>query len=95
MEIIKKGEYPENNKIICEKCKCEFKYYDSEIITDMTSPEVEDFLGGFGVHKYVRCPTCNNVCTISCEFTKYEPFKWFKNFINKFKIRKEDKQNGK
>lgn len=72
MKIIKNGTYPENNKIKCEKCGCEFQYYDTEIITDMTTPDEEDMFNGFGVHKYLKCPTCKAICTISCNFTPKE-----------------------
>lgn len=67
-QIIKKGKYPEKNKITCEGCGCLFQYYNKEVVIDMTTPDEQSFLGGFGVHKYIRCPQCNEVCTISCEF---------------------------
>lgn len=72
MKILKDGIYPEENIITCKKCGCEFQYYDTEIITDITTPEEESFLGGFGVHKYLKCPTCNEICTISTNFMKHK-----------------------
>lgn len=85
-KILKDGEYPEENKIICEECKCEFQYYNSEVKTDITTPDEQDFLGGFGVHKYINCPCCNYVCTISCEFEKNKSIKeWLHGRFNKSK----------
>ena len=43
MEVIKNGTYPEENTVICKECSCEFKYYNSEIITDMTTPDEQSF----------------------------------------------------
>ena len=83
MLIVKPGEYPVDNLCTCDKCGCEFYYYDSEVHTETTTPDEEDFLGGFGVHKYVECPECNDQVTITWTFTEHE--NWIDNFINRIK----------
>lgn len=82
-KIIKNGEYPEQNKIECEDCGCIFLYYNSEVEVSISSPDEQDLLGGFGVHKYIKCPECNHVCTISCDFIEDESF--IESFINGLK----------
>lgn len=86
MKILKKGNYPKENIMICKKCGCEFQYYNTEIIIDMTTPDEESFLGGFGVHKYLKCPTCNAICTISTDFIEHKSIfteikEWWKNLF--------------
>ena len=86
MKIIDEGKYPEKNKMKCEECGCEFQYYNTEVITDMTTPDEEAMFGGFGVHKYLKCPTCKTICTISCDFKEREPMlskikKWWDNLF--------------
>lgn len=86
MKILKDGTYPEENKIICKECNCEFQYFNKEIIVDMTTPDEESFFGGFGVHKYLKCPTCNSICTISTEFIEHKSIftrikKWWKDLF--------------
>lgn len=73
-EIIKPGKYPEKNKHICEECKCEFRYYDSEVTTEFTTPDEESFLGGHGVYKYIYCPQCNTKCILHADFTEFDSF---------------------
>lgn len=72
-DIIIKGNYPDNNKIECPECKCYFQYYTNEIITDITSPDEMDFLGGFGVHKWIKCPQCGCKVTLKYTFLEDEP----------------------
>lgn len=96
VKVLKKGKYPEENIITCEKCGCEFQYYDTEIIVDMTTPDEESFLGGFGVHKYLKCPTCNAICTISTDFIEHKSIfteikEWWKDLFYA-STSKEDKQ---
>ena len=67
-EIIKHGGYPEDNICVCEECNCEFAYYDSEVTTEYTTPLEQDFLGGFGVYKWINCPECDAKCTLYCHF---------------------------
>lgn len=86
VKVLKKGKYQKENIITCEKCGCEFQYYDTEIIVDMTTPDEESFLGGFGVHKYLKCPTCNAICTISTDFIEHKSIfteikEWWKNLF--------------
>lgn len=87
-KIIEKGKYPEENKITCKSCNCIFQYYNSEIIVDSTTPDEAAFFGGYGVHRYIKCPQCNNICTISTDFFEDEPLlnglkKWFKSLLKK------------
>ena len=94
--ILKKGEYPKENVITCEKCGCEFQYYDTEITVNTTTPDEEGFFGGFGVHKYLKCPTCNAICTISTDFIEHKSIfteikEWWKNLFYA-STSKEDKQ---
>lgn len=96
MKVLKKGKYQKENIITCEKCGCEFQYYDTEIIVDMTTPDEEGFFGGFGVHKYLKCPTCNAICTISTDFIEHKSIfteikEWWKNLFYA-STSKEDKQ---
>ena len=67
-EIIKHRGYPKDNICICEECGCEFAYYNTEITVDTTTPDEACFFGGFGVHKWIRCPECDAKCTIYCHF---------------------------
>lgn len=69
-KIILEGKYPDENTITCSECGCIFQYYNSEVITEITTPYEEDFLGGFGVYKHIHCPNCDNDCEIYCEFTE-------------------------
>lgn len=49
MKIIKEGEYPSNNKIICNGCNCVFQYYDSEIQTRAPTLDEIEFFGGLHI----------------------------------------------
>ena len=93
MEIIKPGKYPEKNVVTCDKCECEFKYHDSEVNIISTTPDESSFLGGFGVHKYVECPTCKHKVTIECTFI--EDNNWIDSLMNGIKklfgLNKEEK----
>lgn len=96
VKVLKKGKYQKENIITCEKCGCEFQYHDTEIIVDMTTPDEESFLGGFGVHKYLKCPTCNAICTISTDFIEHKSIfteikEWWKDLFYA-STSKEDKQ---
>ena len=95
MKIVKPGKYPEDNRCVCESCKCEFLYYDMEVHTDMTTPDEVSMFGGFGVHQYVECPECKTRNTINYTFTEERDFidsiiDWFKSIVNKI-IKKEEK----
>lgn len=95
MEIIKPGNYPEKNIIKCKECNCEFRYYNSEVIVEMSTPEEVDMFDGFGVYKYVNCPQCHTNCTISCDFTeKIGFFKriFCKNIKKKNSYKRSDKK---
>lgn len=85
MQIVEQGKYPEKNKMKCKECGCEFQYFNTEVVIDMTTPDEEAMLGGFGVHKYLKCPTCKTICTISCEFREESMFskikKWWGNLF--------------
>lgn len=66
MKIIKEGEYPSNNKIICNGCNCVFQYYDSEIQTRATTLDEIEFFGGLVyTYKYVKCPCCGESCFVT------------------------------
>ena len=69
MEIIKQSKYPENNILKCEKCSCEFKYFDNEV----KYRHDEDF-GGYGYCSSIMCPGCGDIIILSCEF--YEETDW-------------------
>lgn len=58
MKILKHGDYPEENKIKCKECGCEFQYYKSEIKTTCSSYEEYETFGAFATLKYVTCPEC-------------------------------------
>lgn len=89
MRIIKNGNYKKENTVVCDQCNCEFQYFNTEIITETSSPEESEMLGGFGVHKYVRCPTCNNIITIACTFVEYiSIFDKLAEWLNKKRIKK-------
>lgn len=92
-KIIKPGDYPENNKVECDGCHCLFKYYNTEIHVDMTTPDEESLLGGFGIHRWVECPQCKNRVTLSCQFTESKPFEDFIEFFKNLFKRKEE-NNG-
>lgn len=94
-QIIVPGHYPEDNKIECEDCHCLFKFYNTEIHTDITTPDEMDLLGGFGVHKWVECPQCKHHMTLSCTFTESRPFEDFMNFFRNIFKRKGEDNDGK
>ena len=95
-EILIKGNYPEQNKVECPECKCYFQFYTQEIQVDMTTQDEMDLLGGFGVHKWIRCPQCNCVVTLQCQFTEDRPMQSLNEFFrNIFKKKKErNDKNG-
>lgn len=68
MEVLYTGNYPNKNRITCDECHCKFKYYDSEIDIETTSLEEQEFLCGYGITKYVKCPQCGHRVMISCNF---------------------------
>ena len=72
-QIIQPGDYPEKNLMECDDCHCKFRYYTSEIMVDVTNMDEQAFLGGIGIHRYVKCPQCNNICTVSTEFIEDDP----------------------
>lgn len=82
MVIIKGGGYPIENKAICNECKCEFMYYNSEVITDSSSLDEQELLDGIAIYKYVLCPNCRNKITVSYNF--YENESILKNIKEKF-----------
>lgn len=92
MEIFEHGHCKPENIIICEECGCKFGYYNSDVIMDVTTPDEEALCGGFGVHKYVRCPECGHIYTLHTDFTPY--VSWVDKLYEWFKKRKE-KRNGR
>lgn len=96
-EIIIKGKYPEENKVECPECKCYFQFYTEEVQVDMTTPDEMDLLGGFDVHKWIRCPQCNCRVTLQCHFTEDRPLESLNEFFRKIfkhKFGKGKKKNG-
>lgn len=100
MYITKRGKYPEKNKIECNECHCHFKYYDSEVKTSVSDPDISAFMGGIAIATYLECPQCKADVVLSSEF--YEDssaiFESFKLVINKIKniFKKKGKdENGK
>lgn len=93
-DVIMKGHYPEKNKVECPECKCYFQFYDSEIKVDMTTQDEMDLLGGFGVHKWIRCPQCNCVVTLQCIFTEDRPLSSLNDFFRKIFNKKKRKKKG-
>ena len=89
-EIIKHGKYPEKNKHTCEECGCEFKYWNSEIKVDMTTPDEEAFFGGFGCMKTIKCPECGHLICLSYNFTESESF--IDKLCDIFKLKKKEKK---
>lgn len=92
MNILKQGDYPEENKIVCKECGCEFQYYNSEVIIETTSALEKEMLGGYAIRKYIKCPNCKADCEIYFKyyednyisiFTKIK--EWFKNKFRKDK----------
>lgn len=67
-KIINNGYYPPENIAECDGCHCKFKYYNSEITIDTSTPDEEDLFDGFGISKYVKCPQCGNEVMVSCNF---------------------------
>ncbi len=60
MKILKHGNYPEENKIICNECNCEFQYFGSEVKTEYSTYEEYETFGVFATFKYVICPECKH-----------------------------------
>ena len=59
----------------------------------------KSYYGGYGIHKYVKCPTCNNKVTIYSEFIEDEDIftsfgKWLKTHFRKNKRYKKDSSEG-
>lgn len=59
----------------------------------------KSYYGGYGIHKYVKCPTCNNRVTIYSEFIEDEDIftsfgKWLKKHFRKNKGYKENSSEG-
>lgn len=92
MNILKQGKYPENNRIVCKECGCEFQYYNSEVITETSSIQEQEMLGGYSIRKYINCPNCKTNCEIYFKYYEdtYISFfteikEWFKNKFRKDK----------
>ena len=68
MEVLYTGNYPDKNRITCDECHCEFKYYDSEVQVETSSLEEQEFLCGYGITKYIKCPQCGHRIMTSCNF---------------------------
>lgn len=71
MEILKIGEIPKQNKIICNFCKTEFLYEQEDIKIERNKRiEYHMTLGGVWddyiktIDSYVECPLCKNHFTI-------------------------------
>ena len=67
MEILKMGEIPKQNKIICNLCKTEFLYEQEDIHTEKNKRiEPHMTLGGVWddyiktLDSYVECPLCKH-----------------------------------
>ena len=61
MEVLYTGNYPDKNIVECDECHCKFKYYDSEVQIETSSLEEQEFLCGYGVSKYIKCPQCGHI----------------------------------
>lgn len=68
MEVLYTGDYPDKNIVECDECHCKFKYYDSEVQVETSSLEEQEFLCGYGVSKYIKCPQCGHRIMTSCNF---------------------------
>ena len=90
MKILKHGDYPEENKVICEECNCEFQYFNSEIQTKYSTFEEYETFGVFATFKYVTCPECKHRIKIYRN-VEYEHREGLLAKIKKF-FKKEDKQ---
>ena len=56
----------------------------------------KSYYGGFGIHKYVKCPTCNNRVTIYAEFIEDEDiFTSFGNLLKKYFRKNKRYKNNK
>lgn len=60
----------------------------------------KSYYGGYGIHKYVKCPTCNNRVTIYSEFIEDEDIfigfgKWLKKHFHKNKRHKNNKDSNR
>ena len=65
MKVIKEGEYPEENKMMCQECNCEYLYYNNEIEFDKT---VNTATSNIVNCYYVTCPCCKRKNRIKYEF---------------------------
>ena len=82
-EIIKHPVYPEKNVQTCEKCSCEFKYFDSEVEHD--GGEVFD---AYCCWSSIKCPGCGKIITLSTDV--FEEPNWIDSLSNLLaKIRKK------
>lgn len=88
--VVKHGSYLEENHIQCEECGCIFRYWNSEMVIHMTTPDEESFFGGFAVLRTIKCPDCKHMITLSYQFTEYES--WVDKLCNLFK--KKGKKDG-
>lgn len=68
MEVLYTGNYPDKNRITCDECHCEFKYYDSEVQVETSSLEEQEIFCGYGITKYIKCPQCGHRIMTSCNF---------------------------
>lgn len=68
MEVLYTGDYPDKNIVECDECHCKFKYYDSEVQIETSSLKEQEFLCGYGVSKYIKCPQCGHRIMTSCNF---------------------------
>ena len=74
MEILKMGEIPKQNKIICNACKTEFIYEQKDIQTEKNKRiEHHMTLGGVWddylrtLDSYIECPLCKKHFIIDSE----------------------------
>lgn len=93
MEVFEHGHCKQENIITCKECRCVYGYYNSDVVTDVTTPDEEALCGGFGVHSYVQCPDCKCIHTIYKDFTPY--VSWIDKICEWFKKRKEKRHGRK
>ena len=83
MKIIERGKYPNENEKVCPECSCRFKYYNSEAHYETTTQDEEEFFGGFGSYRWIKCPECGKEIRFDVKFTPYES--WVDNFCDFFR----------
>ena len=100
MYITKRGTYPENNKAECKGCHCHFKYYNSEVKTSVSDPDISSFMGGIAVTTYLECPQCKADVILNSDFYEdssaiMESIKLTLNKIKNIFNKKGKDENGK